>query len=168
MIRALAFVLLSATPAAAQEVFLGQVDGPCIDGQQWIGGFVGAFLEDGHGHATLRRCGGGSGPPLIRFRCDHRSDSLTVDLDVPRIAARVPTTVEADIAGLSFRFAAIGSNATAWPHATFTMPRDGHPLLAALAAGFNVRFDAGAHTATFHLSGSSAALDAMQRACIRP
>ena len=163
----LAAVVLAVPTAQAQEMFLDQVDGPCTnDGAQWIGGFVGAFLEDGFGQATLRTCGQ-SGPPILQLICPHRGTKITVSLTLPsrNVSPRLPMAVDIGTADQRFRFAGFGQTDGNWPRMEFEVDRNG-AFIAALTSSTAVSFDVGRFSTTLGLAGSSRALDAMERACI--
>ena len=63
-----------------------QIDGRCVDGYQWIGGWSGAFWSDATAHATFRQCDGRSAP--VRFECQHGTGEIRRLISVSQINPR--------------------------------------------------------------------------------
>lgn len=142
-----------------------QIDGPCHRGHQWIGGWAGAYWQDGIAHATYRRCDGSM--EVVKYECRHGTGMISRSINLnafgvsndgkPNVTSQVDKEYELGGDGIILEHGMLkAKNTLQKGYFTFEQVKSGKEMV--------IRVDGNPHR--IHLKGSRTAFEAMEKSCL--
>ena len=145
-----------------------QIDGACLQGFQWIGGFSGFAWSESIAHATFRSCAG-EGITVTPFRIECRHGESTVQIVVDRRFLPAGVSDEAmkiAVDGRTFP-AALGKMQNLNGISAYVAKYGrGQPLFDAMRTGQLVTFQIAGLDLTLHLRDADKTIGNMEASCL--
>ncbi|MEM7213981.1 MAG: hypothetical protein AAF423_00455 [Pseudomonadota bacterium] len=145
---------------------ISQIDGPCRNGFQWIGGWSGGHFQDSIAHARYRSCETSRSP--IWFECRHGSGKIDTYINLeafgaagtsnPRVLEQIDEGRQLSSNGKVSSDRGPGIYVSTLPRHYFTFDQ--------LKSASRFRVSVNGHTKELHLIGSRQALEAMEASCL--
>ena len=145
---------------------LQQVDGPCKDGFQWVGGWSGASYRESVAYALYRSCDTPEVP--IKLECEHGSGRVDTRIALPSFGSNgagnlfIKNQIDDKYELSSMGFV---TSDRGMPEFVSSLQRD-YFIFQDMMAGSRLTVKVNDVSRSLHLTGSSKAISAMMEACL--
>ena len=144
-----------------------QVDGACLAGYQWIGGWAGAFWSESQAHATYRACPALPNTPRIAITCSHGDTSYELSITSSALAQITLDQAQPISIDGAWVVSPRGKIVTRYGAIQYVgeIGRR-HPVFERMREGQVLSMKLGTTEMSLHLRDATLALDALEASCL--